>query len=973
LKLGDLSAYELIKEQELGDIHSKGCLLRHKKSGAKITVISNDDENKVFYIGFRTPAADSTGVPHIIEHSVLCGSDEFPVKDPFVELVKGSLNTFLNAMTYPDKTVYPVASCNDKDFQNLMHVYLDAVLHPNIYKHEEIFQQEGWHYELESEDGPVTLNGVVYNEMKGAFSSPEDVLDRVMLNSMFPDTNYANESGGDPECIPDLTYEDFLNFHRRYYHPSNAYIYLYGDMDAAEKLEWMDQAYLSHFDEIDLDSSIKPQEPFAEPRKVTKKYPIASSESEKDNTYLSYGVVAGTVLEKELVLAFETLDYVLLNAPGAPLKQALLDAGIGKDIIGGYDNSIYQPGFTVTAKYANAADQQKFVQVIEDTLRGLVKNGLNKKAIRASINSNEFKFREADFGTYPKGLIYGLQCLDSWLYDEAQPFMHLEALDTFRYLKEQADQGYFENLIQKYFLDNTHKSIVVIEPEKGLNEKNEKALAKKLADYKASLSREEIAQLAADTVHLKEYQQEPSSREDLEKIPMLTRGDMRKEAAPLYNEEKQVQGVTIVRHNMYSNGINYLSLLFDVSDIKEEWIPYLGVLKAVLGDMDTEDYTYEDLANEINLHTGGISVNILAAADAENPDHLIKKYEIRTKALYDETGTAVQLMLSMMCRTKLEDDKRLYEVLAQAKSRLEMQLMQAGHSISAVRAMSYFSKAARFNDLAGGIGLYRVVAQAERDFEGQKEGLRQILRQLFHAVFRPEKMLVSLTSDDQGYEMFEQHLAALKAGLFTQAYDQADGLLSCKKKNEGFKNAAQVQYVSRAGNYCSHGYQYTGALRILKVILNYDYLWLNIRVKGGAYGCMSGFARSGDTYFCTYRDPNLRKSNEVFNGIADYVGSFEADERDMTKYIIGTISDLDTPLNPSAKGYRSMIAYLSHMTQADIQKERDEVLGASQEDIRALKPLIASVLAEENICVIGNERMLDQDADLFMELQDLFS
>lgn len=972
MKLNDLTAYELIEEREIDDIHSKGYRLRHKKSGAKITVISNDDENKVFYIGFRTPAEDSTGVPHIIEHSVLCGSDEFPVKDPFVELVKGSLNTFLNAMTYPDKTVYPVASCNDKDFQNLMHVYLDAVLHPDIYKHPEIFQQEGWHYELESEDGPVTLNGVVYNEMKGAFSSPEDVLDRVTLNSLFPDTTYANESGGDPECIPDLTYEGFLDFHRRYYHPCNAYIYLYGDMDAAEKLEWMDQAYLSHYDQIELDSSIKLQKPFAQPREVVKKYPIASSESEQDNTYLSYGVSVGTILDRELVLAFETLDYVLLNAPGAPLKQALLDAGIGKDIIGGYDNSTYQPVFTVTAKYANASDKAKFVQIIEDTLRGLAKDGLNKKSILAGINGNEFKFREADFGAYPKGLIYGLQCLDSWLYDDAQPFMHLEVLDTFRFLKEKADKRYFEELILKYLIDNHHKSIVIVEPEKGLNEKNEKALEKKLAEYKASLSAEAVSKMIADTIHLKEYQQEPSSREDLEKIPMLTRKDMCREAAPLYNEEKRADGIPVIHHNIYSNGINYLGLMFDLSDVKEEWIPYLGILKAVLGDMDTEDYKYEDLANEINLHTGGISVNIFAAADAAAPDTLIKKYEVRTKTLYDEIGTAMQLMLSMMCRTKLEDDKRLYEVLAQAKSRLEMQLMQAGHSISALRAMSYFSKTARFNDLTGGIGLYRIVAQAESDFENQKEGLKDILRQLFCTIFRPEKLLVSLTCDEKGYAAFEAHFPALKAGLFTQDYEASSGQMTCLKKNEGFKNAAQVQYVSRAGNFRSHGYPYTGALRILKVILNYDYLWLNIRVKGGAYGCMSGFARMGDTYFCTYRDPNLRKSNEVFNRIPEYIGSFDADERDMTKYIIGTISDMDTPLNPSAKGYRSMVAYLSHLTQEDLQKERNEVLDASQEDIRALKPLIASVLADDNICVIGNEMMLEKDADLFMALEDLF-
>ena len=972
MKLSDLSAYEIVEEKQLSDIRSDGCILRHKKSGAKITVISNDDENKVFYIGFRTPAEDSTGVPHIIEHSVLCGSDEFPVKDPFVELVKGSLNTFLNAMTYPDKTVYPVASCNEKDFQNLMHVYLDAVFHPNIYKREEIFRQEGWHYELESEDGPVTLNGVVYNEMKGAYSSPEDVLDRVILNSLFPDTAYANESGGDPACIPDLTYENFLDFHRRYYHPCNAYIYLYGDMDAAEKLDWMDKAYLSHYDKIELDSSIKFQKPFEKVKYVTKKYPIASSESEKDNTYLTYSIVAGTTLDAKLCLAFEILDYALLSAPGAPLKQALLDAKIGKDIIGGYDSSAYQPVFTVTAKNTNAADLEKFVQVIEDTLRRLVQEGLNKKALLAGINSSEFKFREADFGMYPKGLIYGLQCMDSWLYDDTLPFLHLEVLDIFRFLKEQAEKGYFEQLLLKYFLENTHKSIVTVEPEKGLNEKNEKALEEKLSAYKKSLSAEEIKKLAEDTVHLKEYQQEPSAKEDLEKIPMLKRSDMKKEAPPFINEEKEISGVPVIHHEMYANGINYISMIFDIRDIKEEWIPYLGVLKAVLGDMDTQDYSYEDLANEINLHTGGISINLAAASDYVNKGRLIQKMEVSVKALHEETDTALQLMLSMLCRTKLEDDKRLYEVIAQAKSRMEMQMMQAGHSISALRAMSYFSESARFSDLAGGIGLYRVLAAAESDFENQKDQVKEILSQLIHTIFTKKRLMASLTADADGYRAFETGFAEFQARLSEQGAGQELTRYDCAKKNEGFKNAAQVQYVSRAGNFCSHGFAYTGALRILKVILNYDYLWLNVRVKGGAYGCMSGFAINGDTYFCTYRDPNLRKSNEVFEGIPDYIRQFDADERDMTKYIIGTISGMDTPLNPSAKGTRSMMAYLTGITQEDIQRERDEVLKAGQEDIRALEPLISAVLSDDSLCVIGNETMLEKEEDLFLNLEDLF-
>lgn len=634
MNLAALTAYELIKEENLTDIHAKGYLLRHKKSGAKISLISNDDENKVFYIGFRTPVEDSTGVPHIIEHTVLCGSDKFPVKDPFVELVKGSLNTFLNAMTYPDKTVYPVASCNDKDFANLMDVYLDAVFHPNIYKKEEIFKQEGWHYELEDKDAPVTINGVVYNEMKGAFSSPEGVLDRVVLNSLFPDTTYSNESGGDPEVIPELTYEQYLDFHRKFYHPCNSYIYLYGNMDMDEKLEFLDKEYLSHYDKIEVDSAIQLQAPFEKPVTISKPYSIASSERLEDNAYLSYNVAIGTNLESELTLAFDVLDYALLSAPGAPLKQALIDAGIGKDIMGGFDNSTLQPIFSVVAKNANKEDEEKFVGIIEDTLKKIVKDGLNRKSLLAGINSEEFKFREADYGNFPKGLIYGLSCMDSWLYDDDEPFLYLKILDVFAALKEKIETGYFEELIQKYLLDNSHKSYVSIEPEKGLNARLEKELEEKLAAYKKDLSEEEIDKLVEDTKHLKQYQEEPSPKEDLMKIPMLKRQDMKREAQPLVYEKVSCNGIETIHTNIYSNGIHYLNLMFDIGDITEEELPYLGVLKAVLGYMDTEHYNYADLANEIDLKTGGISSQINIYADTKKKDSFHAKYEVRSKILY---------------------------------------------------------------------------------------------------------------------------------------------------------------------------------------------------------------------------------------------------------------------------------------------------------------------------------------------------
>ena len=974
MKLSELTAYELLGEQELKDIHSMGYILRHKKSGARITVISNDDENKVFYIGFRTPPEDSTGVPHIIEHTVLCGSDKYPVKDPFVELVKGSLNTFLNAITYPEKTIYPVASCNNADFQNLMSVYMDAVFHPDIYKHREIFEQEGWHYELEDEDAPVTINGVVYNEMKGAFSSPDDVLERLILNSLFPDTSYANESGGDPEHIPELTYEQYLDFHRKYYHPCNSYIYLYGDMDVAEKLRWMDEEYLGKYEQIELDSAIRMQKPFAAPVEIVKPYPVASGETLTDNSYLSYNVVVGTVLDKKLYQAFDVLDYALLSAPGAPLKQALIDAGIGMDIGGGYDNSTLQPVFSVIAKNANPEQKEQFLQVIRETLQAQVADGIDQNALLAGINSSEFRFREADFGQFPKGLLYGIQCLDSWLFDDMQPFMHLEALDTYQFLKDQIGTGYYEELVKTYLLDNPHASVVITVPEQGLGAKRDAALEKKLAEYKAGLSREERKKLIADTKHLKQYQEEPSPKEDLEKIPRLTRADLKKETAPLLNREIETEGVSIVAHEMDTNGIDYLTYLFDVCDILPEDLPYLGILKAVLGYVDTDDHSYAALANEINMYTGGIGSSIGIYPNVKKQGEIGLYYEVRTKVLASRLPDAMRLIKEILLTSHLSDEKRLYEILAQLKSRLQAGLSASGHSVAYTRALSYFSAAAYCQDATAGIACYRVIADYEEHFEEKKQQLMEKLSSLVKTIFTAERMLVSATCEESEIPAVTQASAALKNVLYVP--DQPGKNRSMPpyplaKKNEGFMDASQVQYVARAGNYAAHGFAYHGALRILKVILGYDYLWINVRVKGGAYGCMNGYMRNGDTYFVSYRDPNLSATNEIYDGIPAYLEKFDADEREMTGYIIGTISDIDTPMNPSAKGARSMTAYLQELDYETLSKERSQIIGAQPADIRALKPLIASVLSDGSLCVIGNEDVLTSEKQMFETLESL--
>lgn len=970
MNIKNCKEYELIEKRTLSDIRSDGYILRHKKTGARISLISNEDANKVFYIGFRTPPRNSTGVAHIVEHTVLCGSRQFPAKDPFVELVKGSLNTFLNAITYPDKTIYPVASLNDADFQNLMHVYLDAVFYPNIYSRPEIFKQEGWHYELENPEAAITLNGVVYNEMKGAFSSPESLLERQILNSLYPDTPYQYESGGDPEEIPELSYEEFLAFHSRYYHPSNSYIYLYGDMDMEEKLDWLDREYLSKFDHLEIDSAIQKQEPFSKPVEITKKYSITSSESVEDNTYLSCNFSIDTILNEKLYIAFDILDYALLGAPGAPLKKALLDAGIGKDVISSYDNSTYQPIFSITVKNSNPDKKEEFLEIVERVLKEQVKKGLNKKSLLAGLNSFEFKYREADFGNFPKGLLFGIQCLDSWLYDDSQPFTHLEALEVIEWLKDQAETDYYEKLIEEYLLKNTHRAVLILEPERGLNAKNEKALEEKLRKYKESLTKEEILELVADTEHLKEYQEEPSTKEELERIPMLSREDLKREAEPFSIEECCVEDAKLLFHEVESNGIAYLNLLFDTQTVAKEDIPYIGILKAVLGFVDTECCSYGELANEINLHTGGIS-SVIGVYAHTKKEEFTAKYEVRAKVLYEKLPKAMELIGEILSKTSFSDEKRLYEIIAQLKSRLQMSLSSSGHSVSAVRAMSYFSKASKYNDMTGGIEFYQVVSRIEENFAREKEALTAKLQELTELIFRPENLLVSLGSEREGYDRFVRTLPGLKALLWDTEVTPHQDVLECEKKNEGFLDASQIQYVSRAGNFKKAGYEYTGALRILKVILSYEYLWLNIRVKGGAYGCMTGFTRSGEGYFSSYRDPNLEKTNEVYNGTGEYLRNFTIDDRDMTKYIIGTFSDLDTPLTPSTRAMRSLNAYLTGVTLEDVQKERDQVLFADQDSIRELADLIDAVLAEQALCVIGNEDRLKEHADMFKEIKAL--
>lgn len=971
MTIHDLAEYEILDEHRVEDVQSDGFILRHKKSGARIAILSNNDDNKVFYIGFRTPPEDETGVPHIIEHTTLCGSKKFPVKDPFIELAKGSLNTFLNAMTYPDKTVYPVASCNDQDFKNLMDVYLDAVFNPNITKYEEIFKQEGWHYELTGKDDELKINGVVYNEMKGAYSSPDEVLSSQIYRSLFPDNTYSKDSGGNPEYIPKLTYEAYLDFYHKYYHPSNSYIYLYGDMDVVERLVWLDKEYLSLYDYKKVNSEINKQHAFDKIKNVEAQYSITMDDSQENKTYLSYNRVVGDSLDEMLYQAFDVLDYALVSSPGAPVKQALIDAGIGDDVYGSYDAGILQPVFSFVAKNANASQADEFESIIENTLKEVVKTGINKEALLAGINSSEFKFREADFGQFPKGLLFGLNCLDSWLFDDMKPFIHLECLGTFAKLRKAVDTDYFEKLIQEYLLDNTHGSSVTVKPKRGLGNEREEALAKELSDYKASLSDEEIKKLIEDTEHLKKYQEEPSSDEDLRKLPMLTRADMKKNAMPFSNIEDELLDVKVVRHDIESNGIDYISFLFDAGDFAQSELGYLGFFTNTLGLVNTEKYSYTDLANATNIYTGGISTGTASHPDIKDRNNFVFKFEVKLKVLEKNLDKALELMEQMLLSSDFTDTKRLGELVAQIKARLQANLSSSGHLVAAMRSMSSFSRYALYQDELKGIAFYRSICRIEKELSESPKSVSDKLAAIAKKLFARNRMLISFTGNNEAYGNAKPSLEKVIAGFnkMSAVGNQAEVHFNTAK--EAFIDASQIQYVAKTGDFICEGYEYTGALRLLRIILSYDYLWINVRVKGGAYGCMNTFLRSGESYFVSYRDPNLSDTLDVYDRIPEYIKSFLPDERDMTKYIIGTFSALDTPMNPEAKGSRSLSAYLEGITYEQIQKERNEILNAQPEDIRRLADLVEAVLKKDSICVIGNENMIKESAGLFENVEKL--
>ena len=960
--------FKLIEEKEIEDIGSIGRVFTHIQTGAKLVSIQNSDDNKVFSISFKTLPENSTGVFHILEHSVLCGSRKFPCKEPFVELVKGSLNTYLNAATYPDKTMYPIASRNNKDFKNLMDVYLDAVFYPNIYKFEEILKQEGWHYDIENKEKDIQYKGVVYNEMQGAYSSPESILFRNINKRLFPDTCYSHDSGGNPDNIPDLTYDDFLETHKKFYHPSNSYIYIYGDMNILDELKFIHENYLSDFNKRESIIQISKQEPFKQMKECKNYYSVTESENIEDKTYLSLSFSIGEVTNKEHFLAFDLLEDILLETEASPLKKALIQSDIAKDAFGIFNNSTMQTSLSIIVKNSNETEKGNFKKIVFNTLQELVDKGIDRSLIEATINVKEFDLKEGDYSSYPKGLAYNGKVLASYLYG-GEPFQNLEFNEVLSSIKSKIKDNYFEKLIEDYLINNNHSLLYIVKPKKGLAEEKQLKIRSYLDSYKNKLSNIELEKLVAETNNLIKRQSTPDSEEDINKIPMLSISDVNRNAEKYNSKIEEMDNYKILFTPLQTNGIDYISMYFDARGVKQGMIPYTALLAYVLGKVDTGKFTYEQLSNEIYTNTGGIDFSLELYNDTKKDDYFYPKITVSGKSLHEKTDVLLNLMYEILNSSKFDNYKRLQEIIRELKSRLDMTISSSGHMIASSRVASYFSEIGKYSEIIGGFEFYKFVSELENNFNSLKEEILTNLNVICENIFNVSDLLVSIGSSEKRYkEMSEQLNDSILKNIRKGSKIEYKYNFEMKKNNEALVNSSKVQYVAKGCNFKAKGYEYSAKLQVLKSIANYDYLWNSVRVKGGAYGVFIMFKRNGNMYISSYRDPNLIETIRNYDNLYEYIQNFNATDREMTKYILGTISNMDTPLTNSMILNREATMYFTNVDYEILQKEREEILNTKVEDIKSFSKLIEECMKENYICVVGNKEKVKQNEQLFCSI-----
>jgi Zn-dependent M16 (insulinase) family peptidase len=958
-------SFTFIKEQHIPEINATVKLFDHDKSGARLLSVTNSDENKVFGITFRTPPTTSNGIAHIMEHSVLCGSRKYPVKEPFIELAKGSLNTFLNAFTYPDKTCYPVASQNLQDFYNLIDVYLDAVFYPLIPKH--TLQQEGWHFEIESPDDPLTFKGVVFNEMKGDYSSPDRLVESKSRNSLFPNHTYGLDSGGDPAVIPDLTYTEFKSFHEDYYHPSNAYIWFYGDDPEDRRLEILD-SWLNEFEKKEVPSQIPLHDTFEKPIQKTISYD--SGDSKEAKSYITVNWMLGEY-NTQTGLSLDILAHILLATPASPLKKALLDSGLGEDVVGGYEDHLRQTTFQAGMKGVDREDLDKVEKLILETLTNLSQNGIDPDTVGASLNTIEFRLREQNTGRFPRGFFMMLNALTSWLYD-SNPIEVLAFEAPLNAIKDEVNQGgYFENLIQVFLLDNPHRSIVHLVPDPEEGARTAAVEQERLSAAKAGMSRQEIDETIDAAKQLKAMQDKPDSPEALANIPSLSLDDIDSKNQFIPIEIHSLGSTPVLFHDLPTNGIAYLDLGFNLHGLPADLLPYVGLFGQMFLQMGTKTQDYVQLTQRIGRKTGGIHAATLTSTIRESSDSALWFF-LRGKSVSSQTGELLNILKDVLLTTRLDDRERFKQIVLEEKARAESGLIPGGHLVINSRLRAHFSEADWVSEKISGLEKLFFLRALAGDVQNDWDSVLAKLDRVRQLLVNRTSMIANVTLDADSYTSFSPQLASFLDTLPSLNVDPAKLERVISTRFEGLTIPAQINYVGKGANLYQLGYELHGSINVINNYLGTTWLWEKVRVQGGAYGGFSLFdINSGTFTFLSYRDPNLLATIDNYDKTVDFLIDLDLSREELKKSIIGTIGNMDTYQLPDAKGWTSMTRYLINYTDEERQRIRDEVLSTTVNDFKGFARVLAELNKAGEVVVLGSADAIEkanQDNADFLEV-----
>ena len=932
----------MLKNSEYIDEIKSRCDVFEHRSGAKLVNIKNSDENKVFYIGFRTPPENDKGIPHIIEHSVLCGSEKYRVKDPFNELSKSSLNTYLNAVTFKDKTVYPVASTNEKDFMNLMEVYLDAVFAPLIKEKEEIFMQEGIHIHKEAGQEPC-FKGVVYNEMKGSYSDPERILDGYIFRTAFPTDYYRYDSGGVPEEIRKLTYEEFIDFYSRHYHPSNSYIYIYGNGNAEKYMELIDREYLSKYDKKELNLPMPSENIEVKERFCRETYPC-----KEDNGRLSYftlNYMAGKATDYEKSMALDILCYLLAGSSSSPLTAAVIKEDICDNLSCWADDSIYNVLFTIMAENADRERIDDFERIVKTTLKEITEKGFDEKLIDSTLNAFEFSMREADYGSTPKGLVYGFNMASIWL-NGGNPTDAFRFIEVFGKIKEKAHKGYFESLIAEMI--NGEGILVAIDPEDNGRDDSE---AEEINKIYAEISDDEKIKIEEETEKLLKYQSEPEKPEDIAKIPFVGIEEIGRDVGFDGCEEEK----GIITTVMDTKGISYLRLMFDTASVPQEKLPMLGIFNILVGESKAGEYGYEQLPIEINMCMGSLDTGFNAYK--ASGDELYRVYDINARFLTDNTEKAFDLVEKIVFETLFEDKDDIKKILQEAKSGFESSLINSGHETALHRSLSYISKAVYFCDRTNSVDLYKLICEILSDYDGKFECLKGEMKAMAASIFTKENMRAHIAAEKDGTEKAKIRIAGIRNKL-PQGNGKKYAIALPDIKREAFTSDGMVVYNAKAASYTGLGYKYSGSMDVMKTIVNREYLWNAVRVKGGAYGAGMGITRNGNVFMYSYRDPNISYTYNCYNGVGEFLKSFNCDKKLLDRYIIGTVSILDRPKSMAVRAKEALTRYILGIDRDTLLRERAEILDTDIEKVKQYTKLFDELAKIDYICTVGSRSLI---------------